>query len=186
MIIGNFKEKYIQLRIRLERGIKNQIFSSRFRHFVKKYLGLDVGIGSYGYLCFPRGTKIGNYCSIADGVKFLAGNHPVEHISTAACFYNPVLGLVKPEYDIERKKLEIGNDVWIGQNVLITNKCTQIPNGVVIGAGSIVTSVPSPYTIVAGNPARIVRKRLMMKRSLYLKKADGGNLKHIFWRNMLI
>lgn len=125
-------------------NIKNQMFSKKFRMFVRKNFGIEVGVGSYGYLQLPTGTKIGNYCSIADGVRFLSGNHPIEHLSTAACFYNPSLGFVSKEYDITRKRLEIGNDVWIGQNVLITNRCTFIPNGVVIGAGSIVTKSPPP------------------------------------------
>lgn len=141
------------------RDIGNQMFSEQFRFLVKKRLGIDVGYGSYGYLNFPKGTKIGNYCSIAEGVRFLAGNHPMSHASTAAVFYNPALGFVDEKYDIERKTLEIGHDVWIGQNVLITNGCTKIGNGCVVGAGSIVTHSPPPYTIVAGNPARVLRNR---------------------------
>ena len=46
----------------------------------------------------------------------------------------------------------IGNDVWIGQNVTI------LP-GVLIGANSVVASDVAPYTIVAGNPAKLIRKR---------------------------
>ena len=132
------------------RDIGNQMFSEQFRFLVKKRLGIDVGYGSYGYLNFPKGTKIGNYCSIAEGVRFLAGNHPMSHASTAAVFYNPALGFVDGKYDIERKTLEIGHDVWIGQNVLITNGCTKIGNGCVVGAGSIVTHSPPPLCNCGG------------------------------------
>lgn len=115
-----------------------QLWDRRFHAALKKYFDIEVGIGSYGYMGFPAGSKIGNYCSIAAGVKFLPGNHPVERISTAACFYNPILGFVGKKYDIYRATITIGNDVWIGANVLITNKCTSIGNGAVIGGGVVV------------------------------------------------
>lgn len=137
-----------------------QLWDRRFHAALKKYFDIEVGIGSYGYMGFPAGSKIGNYCSIAAGVKFLPGNHPVERISTAACFYNPILGFVGKKYDIYRATITIGNDVWIGANVLITNKCTSIGNGAVIGGGgSCVTHDVPPYSIVAGNPAEEIRKR---------------------------
>ena len=61
--------------------------------------------------------------------------------------------------DVERKTLVIGNDVWCGYGVIITNKCTKIGNGAVIAAGSVVTHDVPPYAIVAGNPARVLRYR---------------------------
>lgn len=143
----------------LSRNIDNQQWNKKFLLDVKKYLGIDVGFGSYGYMELPAGTKIGNYCSIAAGVHYLSGNHPIERISTAACFFNPALGLVDKKYDIKRSNLTIGNDVWIGANVLITNKCLHIGNGAVIGGGSLVTHDVEPYSIVAGNPAHEIRKR---------------------------
>lgn len=160
MFINKIKRKLFNYR---SRNIDNQLWNRKFREDVKKYLNIEVGIGSYGYLKFPAGTKIGNYCSIAEGVRYLAGNHPISNVSTAACFFNPVLGFVGKDFDIERKKLSIGNDVWIGQNVLITNGCTNIGNGSVIGAGSVVTKDVPSYSIVVGNPARILRMRFNEK-----------------------
>ncbi|MBP5168114.1 MAG: CatB-related O-acetyltransferase, partial [Oscillospiraceae bacterium] len=52
----------------------------------------------------------------------------------------------------------IGNDVWIGQNAVILPG-VQIGDGAIIGANSVVGSSVAPYTIVIGNPARILRKR---------------------------
>lgn len=144
---------------KMKKKINNQLWSPFFHSLVKKELSIIVGFGSYGYTNFPKGTVIGNYCSFADGVKYLNGNHPVAHVSTAAVFYNPSLGFVDKSFDIERTTLTIGNDVWIGENVLITNKCTKIGNGVVIGAGSIITRNIPPYTIVVGNPGKILKQR---------------------------
>ena len=52
----------------------------------------------------------------------------------------------------------IGNDVWIGQNAVILPG-VHIGDGAIIGANSVVGSNVAPYTIVAGNPARTIRKR---------------------------
>ncbi|MBP0989570.1 MAG: CatB-related O-acetyltransferase, partial [Oscillospiraceae bacterium] len=52
----------------------------------------------------------------------------------------------------------IGNDVWIGQNAVILPG-VRIGDGSIIGVNSVVGNDVEPYTIVAGNPARILRKR---------------------------
>lgn len=56
------------------------------------------------------------------------------------------------------KRIRIGNDVWLGHNVLITNY-SNIGNGVIAGAGSVITKDVPDYAIVAGVPARIIRYR---------------------------
>jgi acetyltransferase-like isoleucine patch superfamily enzyme len=56
------------------------------------------------------------------------------------------------------KRTTIGNDVWIGQNVLI-KQGVKIGTGAVVGMGSIVTKDIVPYSVVAGNPAKEIRKR---------------------------
>ena len=56
------------------------------------------------------------------------------------------------------KKIRIGNDVWIGARVIILPGIT-IGDGSIIGAGSVVTKNVPNYSIVAGNPAKIIRYR---------------------------
>lgn len=58
-----------------------------------------------------------------------------------------------------KTELEICDDVWIGAHVIITSGCRKIGKGAVIGAGSIVTHDVPEYTVVAGNPAREIRRR---------------------------
>ena len=58
----------------------------------------------------------------------------------------------------EDSPVAIGNDVWIGQRVIILPGL-RIGDGAIIGAGSVVTKNVEDYTIVAGNPARVIRKR---------------------------
>ena len=57
-----------------------------------------------------------------------------------------------------RKPIKIGNDVWIGACAIVLKGVT-IGDGAIIAAGSVVTKDVEPYTIVAGNPAKVIRNR---------------------------
>lgn len=107
--------------------------------------------------CLSPGTVIGRYSSIAEGVWTFNGNHPIGAPSMHPLFYNRSLGL--DVRDIPRRNLRIGHGVWIGRNALITPGCHEIGNGAVVGAGSVVTHDVSPYAVVAGNPAKIIKYR---------------------------
>lgn len=106
---------------------------------------------------------IGSFCSIGSGASFLmAGNqgHRREWVSTFPFYWfpdNPNFQLANNGY-IPSGDTIIGNDVWIGMEAMIMPGI-QIGDGAIIGARSIVTHNVPPYTIVAGNPARIIRKR---------------------------
>jgi virginiamycin A acetyltransferase len=73
-------------------------------------------------------------------------------------FYNPALGVVD-RLLINRSRLVIENDVWIGQNAIILPSVSRIENGAVIGAGSVVSVNVPAFAIVAGNPAKLIRYR---------------------------
>lgn len=68
----------------------------------------------------------------------------------------------------------IGNDVWIGQNVTILPG-VHIGDGVIIGANSVVGSNVEPYTIIAGNPAKEIRKRFDDELIEIMKKLKWWN-----------
>lgn len=141
---------------------ENQCLSIALRNFYTKRAEVTVGLYSYGgCFCpdFNTGGKVhvGRYCSIAENVHYFGANHPVKYISCSAYFYNKNFGL--RVRDVDRSELYIGNDVWIGYGVIILAKCKYIGNGAIIGAGSVVTHDVPPYTIVAGNPARIIKHR---------------------------
>ena len=60
------------------------------------------------------------------------------------------------KYTIIDEPFEYGDDVWIGTNAVVMD---DVDTGSNVGAGSVVTEKVGPYNIVAGNPAKVVRKR---------------------------
>jgi acetyltransferase-like isoleucine patch superfamily enzyme len=99
----------------------------------------------------PHPVTIGGYCSIAANVEFIiGGNHHTERVST---FPFPGAG-----HPMSKGPITVGSDVWIGKNVLILSGVT-VGSGAAIGANSVVTRDVRPYAIVAGNPARELRRR---------------------------
>ena len=134
------------------------------------YCGCFTYIGKNSDLSY---TKIGRFCSIADYVCVCRGNHPLGFVTTHPSFYYDTTKQIgytihrgEPLYDKLYKYPEgerlfqviIGNDVWIGSHVLILGG-VRIGDGAVIGSGTVVTKDVEPYSIVAGNPARVIRKR---------------------------
>ncbi len=114
-----------------------------------------------GYDCDINSCDIGSFTSIANGVIIGGGMHPISWVGTSPVFYKGRDSIKAKFSEYERedvKKTIIGNDVWIGNNCLIKQGVT-IGNGAVVGMGSIVTKDVEPYTIVAGNPAKLIRKR---------------------------
>lgn len=114
-----------------------------------------------GYDCEIVNCEIGSFCSIANGVIIGGGMHPMNWVSTSPVFYEG-RDSVKAKFSTHSRtnpeKTLIGHDVWIGRNVII-KQGVKIGTGAVIGMGAIVTKDVEPYSIVAGNPAKIVRYR---------------------------
>ena len=129
---------------------------------------LHSSIGRYsycGYGCTLVNCEIGRYCSIANGVSVGLSNHPMDWVSTSPAFHlcpgrSIPRDMAVLSYDAAAPHTVIGHDVWIGENVLIKSGVT-IGNGAVIGMGSVVTRDIAPYTVVAGNPARVIRQRFV-------------------------
>ena len=105
---------------------------------------------------------IGKFCQIAAGVEFVmnGANHQMNAVSTFPFYTLEGWNMEPPSAnDLPLKgDTVIGNDVWIGQNAVILPGI-QVGDGAIIGANSVVGSDVSPYTVVAGNPARMIRKR---------------------------
>ena len=124
--------------------------------------------------------KIGKFCSIACGTKFLfnSANHALDSLSTYP------FPLFFEEWNLEKEKVTeawdnrgdivIGNDVWIGYEAVILSGVT-IGDGAIIGTRAVVTKDVPPYTIVGGVPAKPIRKRFdekVIKELLKIKWWD--------------
>lgn len=138
----------------------------------------ELGKYSFGPIAQNHGLieKIGNFCSFAYGVAVVP-NHVMSCITTSPiCYAGQGHDGIQFEYETYkdapwyfkgiqphptnyvRKRITIGNDVWLGRNVIITNGAN-IGNGVIAGAGAIITKDVPDYAIVVGAPARIIKYR---------------------------
>lgn len=137
---------------------------------------VTMGKFSYGGMRLTAfNCNIGNYCSISWDVTIGGGEHDYNRVTTHSFLYNKDFGLIeKPLYDRLSGELLIANDVWIGSGARITRGVT-IGDGAVIAAGAVVTKDVEPYTIVAGVPAKPIKKRFddsIIERLIELKWWD--------------
>jgi|SRR5690554_2375530 len=106
-------------------------------------------------------TDIGKFCSLSWGITIGPANHDYNKLTTHDFVYNNFYDLnptSEPVYNRFSKRTVIGNDVWVGTGVTIANGI-KIGDGAVIGANTIVTKDVEPYSIIIGNPGRVLKKR---------------------------
>lgn len=126
---------------------------------------VDAHVGRYTYV--GRGTylnliTVGSFSSIGPGTLAGLGEHPVDFGSTSPAFFSTrrQCGATFAPADAfpERRPIVIGHDVWIGARTFIRDGVT-IGHGAIVAAGAVVTHDVSPYTIVGGTPAKLIRLR---------------------------
>ncbi|WP_375241426.1 CatB-related O-acetyltransferase [Polaribacter sp.] len=167
---------FLKYRLYRKKTIDKKVL--RFMSNNPSYKKYDVGKGTYGFpeiFDWNDDSKllIGKYCSIGDNVSILLGG---EHYSNFISTY-PFHSFNNSFIAKDRKtkgNVVIGNDVWICNGVTILSGVT-IGHGAIIGAGSVVTKNVADYNIVAGNPARVIRKRFTDKQIEKLIKISWWN-----------
>lgn len=142
----------------------------------------NIEVGDYTYYDDPEGSenfeknvlyhfdfigdklKIGKFCSIAKGVKFImnGGSHRMDTFSS---YPFPIFGGSWTEKLKEvrlgaysKGDTVIGNDVWLGHNAVIMPGI-HIGDGAVVAAEAVVVTDVPPYSVYGGNPAKLIKKR---------------------------
>lgn len=118
-------------------------------------------IAPYLFAGAPERLKIGKFCQFAQGVLFItsSANHPMGGFSTYPFgIFNRETMAAFSKPDHESADTIIGNDVWIGHDAKIMPGVI-IGDGAIIATGAVVTKDVAPYSIVGGNPERLIRMR---------------------------
>lgn len=114
--------------------------------------GIDIEIGDYSGIGInahiPNGTIIGDYVMMGPNCFILDVNHDISDITRPMCQQGMT----------EKKITRIGNDVWIGRDVHMTPGRI-ISDGTVVAMSSVLTKDFPPYSMVGGNPAKLIKSR---------------------------
>lgn len=114
--------------------------------------GVDIEIGDYSGIGInaniPGDTIIGDYVMMGPNVTIFPHNHEFRDLTRPMMFQG----------NTSKVQTIIGNDVWIGQNVMMTPG-RKISDGTIIGAGCVLTKDFPAYSVVGGNPSRLLKSR---------------------------
>ncbi len=139
----------------------------RYTEICARSIVQSTTMEDYSYImndCEVAGARIGKFCSIASHVRINPGNHPMwrasqSHFTYRSELYWPDAGRDDTFFAWRASNgVEIGHDVWIGHGAVILPG-VRIGTGAVVGAGAVVTRPVEAYTIVAGIPARPLKRR---------------------------
>jgi phosphonate metabolism protein (transferase hexapeptide repeat family) len=147
---------------------------------------LEVELGDYSYIVNDSDVAyatIGKFCSIAAMTRINPGNHPMERASQSHFSYRASAYFAgaadEAEFFAWRRshRVTIGHDVWIGHGAIVLPG-RAIGTGAVIAAAAVVTKDVAPYTIVAGNPARVIRARFTDEIAARLQRLAWWDWSH--------
>lgn len=183
---SKLKEAFLQKNIKIHHAIKNKdiktikVFKEAEFESDSNFFGRvthlpSIGAFSYTISNLDYGIKIGRYCSLARNIQIMGAHHFPDWISTSPVFYRP--GYHDVDQDTmshtarTKRRVNIGNDVWIGANVVLKSDLN-IGDGAIIASNSVVTKDVPPYMIVGGIPAKIIRPRFNDELIKELQKSE--------------
>ncbi len=111
----------------------------------------NILISRFALIDCTGSIQIGPWCNIAARSRIYTHDH-IHHGK------RPLLAM-EEEHGVLWQDKYIGADVWIADGAMVLYQVTHIPDGVIVGAGAVLTTNPGPYEIWAGNPARKVGVR---------------------------
>jgi len=154
--IHNVRRVRDAIRVGANTHIRGELFT--FAH------GGEISIGEYCYvgeqsrIWSASKITIGNRVLIAHNVNIFDNlTHPINAAERHEQFFQIVTKGYSNRIDLKESPVFIGDDAWIGCSAIVLKGVT-IGEGAIIGAGSVVSKDVPPFTIVAGNPAKIIRE----------------------------
>lgn len=180
MILNKIKIKTIEnkFKVKNKHNFVKLHIDSTYKFDINK---IKIGNKSYGQInvrMYGNDSEqliIGSYCSIAPNTLFLlGGNHTLTNL-----LQYPIKNKLFNSNCIEattKGPIVVEDDVWIGINSTILSGVT-IGKGAIIGACSVVTKDVPPYSIVAGNPAKVIKYRFSPEIIEKLCKINYSNIK---------
>ena len=153
-----------------------------YNYFFGKGRAARSSFGAFSYVqngALIGYSTIGRFCSIGPNVIIAYGEHPVNFLSTHPLFYERSYITEVPDFTDtplfpSHKQVVIGSDVWVGAHCYIKDGVS-IGHGAIIAAGSVVINDISPYTVVGGVPAKVIKNRFddeTIKKLMALKWWD--------------
>jgi phosphonate metabolism protein (transferase hexapeptide repeat family) len=145
-------------------GQRCEVFGSDIMDY--SYLVKDVEVFN---------TEMGKYANIASHVRINPTNHPMWRATLHHFAYRSISHFMADDDDEEvsnwrlQHRTFIGADVWIGHGAIVMPGVS-VGTGAIIGSGAIVTKDVADYTIVAGNPAKLIRRRVSEDVEAALKR----------------
>lgn len=130
-----------------------------FKYGGRIHIGDNCYIGHQTHIRSAENIKIGNNVLISHGCNIIDTNsHEENHLERAQTYLDILVqGHPKENYNVSTRPIIIEDYVWLSYNVSVL-KGVRIGKGAIIAAGSIVTKDVPPFTLVAGNPAKVIKK----------------------------
>lgn len=144
-ILNNVKNIFARKVLKNVYGTVN--FGKKVRMSTDVTIGRNSGIGDNAFLAGP--VDIGDNVMMGPDVRVYRSNHKSNRTDI------PMI----EQGMTEQTRLIIGNDVWIGDGAIILPSCKKIGDGCIVGARAVVTKDIPEYSIVAGNPAKVIKNR---------------------------
>lgn len=143
-----------------------------WRSFLLRCFGARVGrhvhVLATARITFPWNLEIGDYTAIGESARlYCLGTVKIGARATVSQYAHLCAGThdyESPSMDLQKLPITIGDDVWVCADAFIGPNVT-VGNGAVVGARTVVTKDVAPWTVVAGNPARKIKDRVLRAKS---------------------
>jgi acetyltransferase-like isoleucine patch superfamily enzyme len=154
--VHNIRKQRHAIRVGANTHLKGELLT--FAHGGEISIGEYCYVGEQSHIWSAARISIGDRVLISHNVNiFDSLTHPVNPVERHRHYHQIITCGHPGQVDLAEAPVRIGNDAWIGCLVVILKGVT-IGEGAIVGAGSVVTKDVPPFTVVAGNPAKVVRE----------------------------